>query len=83
MEMLTKAVEAGQAGETEKHAHALKGAAVNFGANSLAEEALELERAGRANDMARATAAFPEVKAQYDKMMAFLSNSERLNQLKH
>ncbi len=83
MEMLTEAVEAGQAGETEKHAHALKGAAVNFGANSLAEEALELERAGRANDMARATAAFPEVKAQYDKMMAFLSNSERLNQLKH
>ncbi len=82
MDMLIQAVEKGQADETEKHAHALKGIAVNFGANRLAEAALELERAGRGNDIAVAASLLPDVRSQYDKMITFLSSSGRFAALK-
>ncbi|MHC4521749.1 MAG: response regulator [Planctomycetota bacterium] len=76
MAMLTAAVEAGQAKEIARLAHALRGAALNLGANRLAQAAHELERAGRRADMATATGVLPDVRDKYEKMRAFLSQGE-------
>ncbi len=81
MDNLRQAVEAGRAGDTEKHAHALKGAAVNFGANALADSALELERAGRRGDTDAGASGFEAVEREYQKMMEFLSSSDHLKEM--
>jgi two-component system, sensor histidine kinase and response regulator len=74
--MLAVAVEVGQAEETSRHAHALRGAALNLGANPLAQAAHKLERAGRDDDMTSATAALTELQTEYEMVKAFLSHED-------
>ncbi len=82
MAMLAVAVEVGQAAETSRHAHALRGAALNLGANHFAQAAHKLERAGRDDDMTTATAALAELQTEYEMMKAFLSHEDTAALLK-
>jgi CheY-like chemotaxis protein len=83
MAMLKVAVEVGQAEETARHAHALRGSALNLGANRLAQAAQQVERAGRQGDMATAVAVLPEVQAEYDAMETFLTSENPAALLQH
>ena len=76
MAMLKVAIEVGQTEETARHAHALRGAALNLGANRLAQAAEQVERAGRQGDMATAAAALPEVQVEHAMVRMFLSSQE-------
>jgi len=81
MAMLTIAVEKGQMTEIARLGHTVRGAARNLGANPLADAALELERAGRREDMTAAASLLPGVRNEYENMRAFLSKCENLPEL--
>jgi len=81
MGLLEQAVKEEQTEAMEKHAHALKGAAANFGANALAKVALDMERAGRRGDADASIAAFEAVEREYHKMMKFLSENDHLSEM--
>jgi HPt (histidine-containing phosphotransfer) domain-containing protein len=76
MAALTIAVETEQTEETARLAHTLRGAALNLGANHLADAARELERAGRRGDMTTAASLLPGVRSEYERMKAFLAKCE-------
>jgi signal transduction histidine kinase/FixJ family two-component response regulator/HPt (histidine-containing phosphotransfer) domain-containing protein len=76
LEMLTKAVKAGDAKAIKLYAHAVKGAGRNIGAKQLSDMAHRLECAGRQNDVDAAVSLFDELKAELEKVMTFLSRSD-------
>jgi CheY-like chemotaxis protein/HPt (histidine-containing phosphotransfer) domain-containing protein len=73
MASLITAVQTGQAEESARLAHAVRGAAMNLGANQLANVARELERAARSPDMGAAASLLPGVRSEYNRMRAFLA----------
>ncbi|UCD49881.1 MAG: response regulator [Phycisphaerales bacterium] len=76
MAMLVVAVEVGQAEETARHAHSLRGVALNLGANRVADAAQRVEHAARRGDMDTAVATLPEVQTEHKMMSAFLSGED-------
>ena len=76
MASLIQAAQAGLTEETARLAHAVRGAALNLGANRLASVALEVERAARSQDMATAVSLLPSVRSEYDRMRAFLARCD-------
>ena len=76
LEMLAKAVKAGDAKAIKLYAHAVRGAGRNFGAKQLSDVAYRLECAGRENDVQAAVPIFNELKAKLGKVMMFLSQTD-------
>jgi PAS domain S-box-containing protein len=76
LEMLTKAVRAGDAEAIKLYAHAVKGAGRNIGAKQLSNIAHRLECAGRENDVEMAASFFNELKTELEKIVAFLSRTD-------
>jgi two-component system sensor histidine kinase/response regulator len=76
LDMLTKAVKAGDAKAIKLYAHAVKGAGRNIGAKQLSDIAHCLECAGRENDMEAAVSLFDKLKAELEKVMTFLSRTD-------
>jgi HPt (histidine-containing phosphotransfer) domain-containing protein len=73
MEKLTEAVGAGDTGAVKLYAHALKGAGRNIGAPQLSQVAQRMECAGRQQVVGAAESLFDELKAEFEKVVAFLS----------
>ena len=61
LEGLRAAVEAGDAERLRQEAHALKGAAGNFGAARVVAAAYELEMMGKSGDLSKAAGVFSEL----------------------
>ncbi len=76
LEVLTKAVKAGDAQAIKLYAHAVKGAGLNIGAKQLSDIAYCLECAGRENDVVVAVSLFDKLKVELEKVMTFLSRTD-------
>ena len=76
LEILTKAVKAGDAQAIRLYAHALKGAGRNIGAKQLSDIAHCLECAGRENDLEAAVSLFDKLKAELERVVTFLSRTD-------
>ncbi len=80
---LTEAVKSGDTAAVKSDAHAIKGAARNFGAKRLMDIADQMERAGRENNMEMAITVFGELKTEYVKVVSFLSQPDWIETAKH
>lgn len=69
---LDRAIGEGAAAQVRLHAHSIKGAAGNVGANALAETAAKIEYAGRDNELESAVQAMPTLKRQADYVLSVL-----------
>jgi HPt (histidine-containing phosphotransfer) domain-containing protein len=69
---LARGIEARDAELLTRAAHSIKGSAGNFGATTLAELALELEKAGRAAAFADAATRLPAARQEYERVAAAL-----------
>ena len=54
----------------ERQAHTIKGASANVGGEALREAAFNMEKAGKAEDLAAMTAALPEMERQFTRLKA-------------
>jgi HPt (histidine-containing phosphotransfer) domain-containing protein len=63
VDKIRAALESNDAHALERASHSLKGSVANFCADSAYQAALELERIGRANDMAHAREAYERLDA--------------------
>lgn len=68
MEAIRTAVTSGDTGKLEKAAHRLKGSVSIFGANTVSQTALELEKQGRVGDLTKTS----ETVARLGQLMASL-----------
>jgi CheY-like chemotaxis protein/HPt (histidine-containing phosphotransfer) domain-containing protein len=68
IEDLAKAVAARDGRLVAQHAHSLKGASANIGAELVREIASRMEQAGKANDVERMTVLLAELKRGFDKL---------------
>jgi HPt (histidine-containing phosphotransfer) domain-containing protein len=68
MEAILTAVKSGDAGKLEKSAHRLKGSVSIFGANTISQTALELEKQGHDGDLTKIS----ETAARLEQQMASL-----------
>jgi signal transduction histidine kinase/DNA-binding NarL/FixJ family response regulator/HPt (histidine-containing phosphotransfer) domain-containing protein len=75
---LAEAIEGGDAEETSRGAHALKGASANFGAKRMAEIAYQLEQAGLHDEVASFTSLFETLSLEFDRLSAFFSREDWL-----
>jgi CheY-like chemotaxis protein len=78
MSALAEMLEAGQAQEAAKRAHAIKGAAAAVCAEYLRLAALGIEKAGRAEDLAAARAGLPGLESQFALARQAILSSSRL-----
>ena len=69
---LRAAVAAGDASATGASAHALKGASATIGAKGFAAIALELEQAGKKNDLASAPQALDRLEAEFAELAVLI-----------
>jgi len=74
--LLTDAVTNNDARQIAQYAHALKGAAANFGAERMAQIARQLEQAGRKEDLDRASSLFEDLRLELSQLFAFLSRED-------
>jgi HPt (histidine-containing phosphotransfer) domain-containing protein len=72
VEKLRNAIASGDAAATGAAAHALKGASATIGAKSFAAIALELEHAGKKNDLANAPEAMARLDADFAQLMTLV-----------
>ena len=72
LEQVRTAVSAGDAAAVAHHAHALKGMISNFCAPSTQQSALEVERLGKAADLAPAAAAAAALQQNLEALIAEL-----------
>ncbi len=72
LEKLKAAIAAGDAPATGATAHALKGASATIGAKGFAAIALELEQAGKKQNMADAPRMFARLEAEFAELVTFL-----------
>lgn len=63
-------------GELRRHAHSLKGAAANMGANSLSEQAKALEDLAKENLFATARIQLDLIRATHDQVLAELRDHQ-------
>jgi HPt (histidine-containing phosphotransfer) domain-containing protein len=61
----------GDAAAMTKPAHGLKGSAANLSAMKLTELTAALETAGKSADLAAATELLPQVRAEFDRVLAY------------
>jgi CheY-like chemotaxis protein/HPt (histidine-containing phosphotransfer) domain-containing protein len=83
VEKLTEAVRAGDSKAVKLYAHAVKGAGRNIGAPQLSQVAHRLECAGGQENVEAATSLFDELKAEFEKVVAFLSLEDWMEIAKH
>jgi HPt (histidine-containing phosphotransfer) domain-containing protein len=69
IEKLRVAIGAGDANATSASAHALKGASATIGAKGFAAIALELEQAGKKQDLSAAPATLAHLEAEYTELV--------------
>jgi HPt (histidine-containing phosphotransfer) domain-containing protein len=66
------AIEAGDFGALERTAHTLRGASSNLGAIAVAEEALELEKQARTEEIDKVTEQFKVLQKEIERMFSEL-----------
>jgi len=66
IETLRGYLDAGKLTGVERRAHNIKGASANVGGEALRRVAFEIEKAGKAGDLATAKACMPELEEQFD-----------------
>jgi two-component system, sensor histidine kinase and response regulator len=71
---LLVAVASAEAGQVERSAHKIRGAALNFGANKLAGFAESLEEAGRTGRLAGAQELSAEIRSEFSDLRSFLDS---------
>jgi len=76
MDSITEAIQAGNPKYVGMYAHSLKGAALQIGAKRLSEEAHKLEQAGKEKDVGAIPPLFEQVRAEYQKVVSFLSRTD-------
>ncbi len=74
MQELDTAIGAGQADAVRLHAHSIKGASANIGADRVAEIAGVIEDAGRDGAMETAAQAMPGLQERVERVCVFLEN---------
>lgn len=74
MERLENAIRSGNSDAVRLEAHSLKSSVTIFGADAATDAALELESAGREQDLTDAVEIFAELRRQVDELMALLSD---------
>ncbi len=72
IEKLRATIASGNAAATGGCAHALKGASATIGARGLARIALEIEQAGKANDLSRVPQAMARLEAEFGQLVALI-----------
>jgi PAS domain S-box-containing protein len=75
LEILTKAIERGDAKVVEREAHSIKGASGNLGAKHLADLSLQLELLGRTKDLAGAEEIIDNLKRELKHLEENVSQS--------
>jgi PAS domain S-box-containing protein len=68
IEALRSYLEAGDAPGTERQAHTIKGAAANMGGERFREVAFEMEKAGKAGDLAAIKARMADLETEFDRL---------------
>jgi PAS domain S-box-containing protein len=68
MQSLKAFLEAGDITSSERQAHTIKGASSNVGGEALRLVAFEMEKFGRAGDLAAIKACLPELEVQYERL---------------
>ncbi len=76
VQKLAEAVGAKSPEDVELHAHSLKGASALIGANELSEAARRLEYQGREKNIEAFGSLFSEVKENFKKVIAFVTESD-------
>ena len=79
---LIQAIEAGAHEDVELHAYSLKGMSAQIGAEQLRQKACLLEDAGKDNNTEAFDTLFAELKEDYDRVMALLSQDNWLGTAK-
>ena len=74
IEALRGYLEAGDAPDTERQAHTIKGASANVGGERLRALAFEMEKAGKAGDLEAVTARLPELETQFAQLKAAMEH---------
>ncbi|MDP3720722.1 MAG: response regulator [Acidobacteriota bacterium] len=78
LEALRVALAEAETNAVQMAAHALRGAAANFGTSDLVDSLLEIELAGRAGDLPAARATFARTEAEAARLLALLPGSQDL-----
>ena len=73
---LREALAAGDADATRRHAHTLKGASANVGAEALRAAAYEVEKAGAAGDLDAASGLVGRVEAELKRLQDHLAGGD-------
>ena len=68
IEKMASAVAAGDCRQAEQQAHKIRGASANVSGEALREVAFEMEKAGRAGDIATLVARMAELEDQFDRL---------------
>jgi HPt (histidine-containing phosphotransfer) domain-containing protein len=63
----------GDLATAQRHAHSMKSTFGNFGAKGCQNLAIEMDRAGKANEAAAYQAAFEQLKIKYESLNKFLA----------
>jgi len=74
---LSSAVASGDAGAVSSYAHSLKSSSGNIHATALSETMRRLEALGREGDLDAIRDFFPEARARFDRVMAYLRQEAR------
>ena len=74
IEALRGYLKAGDAANTERQAHTIKGASVAVGGEALCALAFEMEKAAKAGDLESVTARLPELDSQFALLKEALNN---------
>jgi len=82
LEGLCEAVKSGDSDSIRWHGHAIKGAGRNLGADRLSDIASEMECAGKENDVENARGLLEGLKAEFDKLVTFLSQPDWIEKAK-
>ena len=79
MEKLKRSIEENDLLLVRQHAHTIKGASANIGANALKEAAFQMELAGKENDPDRARSLLELVEQSFESLKDILMSMEDTN----
>jgi len=82
LDMLSKAVKAGDSREIKFYAHSIKGSAGNVGAVRLSEMASRLEHMALEDDLSQAAELLQNITTEFIKLRSFVSNPEWIEMAK-
>ena len=75
IEMLKTAIADGDANKVHEQAHRIKGASLNVSGLIIQETALEMEKAGADQDIARAKTLLPDLEKQFEDLKQAMTES--------